>query len=89
MCVRVISISISISTSTSVSVSKFINSRIYMHACMHAHARARAHAHTHTHTIMCKTLFSSRASGNPISLYMYRAGAESATEINRRWRLGA
>ena len=42
-----------------------------LHACLHAHARA--HTRTHTHTIMCKTLFSSRASGNLMSLYVYRA----------------
>ena len=37
-----------------------------MHACMHT----RAHTHARTHTIMCKTLFSSRASGNLMSLYL-------------------
>ena len=86
MCVSVnVLIHIPISISISLSVSKFIYSWICMHACMHT----RAHTHAHTHTIMCKTLFSSRASGNLMSLYVYRAVAEPATEIDRRWRLGA
>ena len=88
MCVSVnVLIHIPMSISISLSVSKFIYSWICMHACMHT--RTHTHTHAHTHTIMCKTLFSSRASGNLMSLYVYRAVAEPATEIDRRWRLGA
>ena len=85
MCVSVnVLFHIPISISISLSVSKFIYLWICMHACMHTRT------HTHAHTQSCvKTLCSSRASGNLMSLYVYRAVAEPATEIDRRWRLGA